>query len=153
MLGFGAIGEAPIGAGASGSLVIRKEIEKPQNIRSDGSVDETMPVTTADAAPDDHDPSPTRAAPQQQRGVVVAQFCACRQTKKAGYPLSKNTGHKSASALTVGSRPVEAENQHRVRNISPTGEIADPDRTEHVCLTGSSDLNLSASVIYVALTS
>jgi hypothetical protein len=61
MLGFGAIGEAPTGAGAGGSLVIRKEIEKPQDIRSDGTVDETMPVTTADAAPDDHDPSPARS--------------------------------------------------------------------------------------------
>jgi hypothetical protein len=99
MLGFGAIGGAPIGAGGSGYLVIRKEIEQPQDIRSDGSVDETMPVTTADAAPDDHDPSPTRAALQQQRGVVVAQFCACRQTKKAGYPLSKNTGRMLAGYI------------------------------------------------------
>ena len=60
MLGFGAIGEAPIGARGGGSLVFRKEIEKPQDIRSDGSVDETMPVTTADATPGDHDPSPTQ---------------------------------------------------------------------------------------------
>jgi hypothetical protein len=68
MLGFGTIGEAPIGAAGSRSLVIRKEIEKPQDIRSDGSVDETMPVTTADTAPDDHDPSPTRAAPSNNAG-------------------------------------------------------------------------------------
>jgi hypothetical protein len=60
MLGFGAIGEAPTGPGGDGSLDIRKEIEKPQDIRSDGSVDETMPVTTADAAPDDHDALPAR---------------------------------------------------------------------------------------------